>query len=158
MLRKISLWAMSALIAFGSLNFELQDSPGDKLLGVWEPSNGRARVKIEKIGTKYYGKIVWLIEPIDPETKLPKVDKNNPDPALKSAPLKGYRMLKDFVYNGKDTWSEGTIYDPLNGSTYSSTIKMKDANTLDIRGYIGVQALGRTDVWKRLVVQTAPKK
>ena len=89
---------------------------------------------------------------------LPKVDKNNPDPALKSAPLKGYRMLKDFVYSGKDTWSEGTIYDPLNGSTYSSTIKMKDANTLDIRGYIGVQALGRTDVWKRLVVQTAPKK
>jgi uncharacterized protein (DUF2147 family) len=35
---------------------------------------------------------------------------------------------------------------------------MKDNNTLDIRGYIGVQALGRTDVWKRLVVQTPAKK
>lgn len=158
MFKKISLFLAVALIGFSQLSFEQQADPGDRLLGVWEPSNGRARVKIEKIGTKYYGKIVWLIEPIDPETKLPKVDKNNPDPALKSVPLKGYRMLKDFVYSGKDTWSEGTIYDPLNGSTYSCTIKMKDANTLDIRGYIGVQALGRTDVWKRLVVQTAPKK
>jgi uncharacterized protein (DUF2147 family) len=41
----------------------------------------------------------------------------------------------------------------LNGSTYSCTIKMTNANTLDIRGYIGVSALGRTDVWKRLVVK-----
>lgn len=157
MLRKISLLAVAAFVVLTSLNFMLQEEPGDRLLGVWEPSNGRARVKIEKIGTKYYGKIVWLIEPNDPETGAPKTDKNNPDPSLKNAPLKGYRMLKDFVYQGNDTWTEGTIYDPLNGSTYSCTIKMKDANTLDIRGYIGVQALGRTDVWKRLAVTPAKK-
>lgn len=128
---------------------------GDRLLGVWEPSNGRARVKIEKIGTKYYGKIVWLKEPIDPETGRPKVDKRNPDESMQSVPLKGYRMLKDFVYKGDDEWSDGTIYDPLSGSTYSCTIKMKNANTLDIRGYIGVSTFGRTDVWKRLQI---PKK
>lgn len=128
---------------------------GDRLLGVWEPSNGRARVKIEKIGTKYYGKIVWLKEPIDPETGKPKVDKRNPDESMQSVPLKGYRMLKDFVYKGDDEWSDGTIYDPLSGSTYSCTIKMKNANTLDIRGYIGVSTFGRTDVWKRLQI---PKK
>ena len=157
MFRKLSLWAMSALIALGSLNFELQEAPGDKLLGVWEPSNGRARVKIDRIGNKYYGRIVWLIEPNDPETGLPKTDKNNPDASLKNVPLKGYRMLKDFVYNEDGTWSEGTIYDPLSGSTYNCVIKMKDKNTLDIRGYIGVQALGRTDVWKRLSVQPAKK-
>ena len=66
MLRKLSLWAASALIAFTSLNFELQESTGDQLIGVWEPSNGRSRIKIDKIGTKYYGRVVWLIEPIDP--------------------------------------------------------------------------------------------
>ena len=156
MLRKLSLWAASALIAVTSLNFELQESPGDRLIGVWEPSNGRSRIKIDKIGTKYYGRVVWLIEPNDPETNLPKTDKNNPDAALKNVPLKGYRMLKDFVYQTDGTWSEGTIYDTLNGSTYNCVIKMKDKNTLDIRGYIGVQALGRTDVWKRLA--TAPAK
>jgi uncharacterized protein (DUF2147 family) len=68
-------------------------------------------------------------------------------------PLKGYRLLKDFIYSGKDEWTEGTIYDPENGSLYSCVIKMKDNNTLDIRGYIGVKALGRTDVWKRLKVK-----
>ena len=133
-----------------SSSFIKYDGGGDRLLGVWEPSNGRARVKVEKIGSKYYGKIVWLKEPNDPTTKQPKTDKNNPDPALQNVPLKGYRMLKDFVFKGNDEWADGTIYDPLNGSTYSSTIKMEDANTLNIRGYIGVSALGRTDVWKRL--------
>lgn len=132
----------------------LQNNPEDRLLGVWEPSNGRARVKIEKIGTKYFGKIVWLKEPVDAETGKPKLDKNNPDATLRSVPLKGYRMLKDFIYKGEDEWSEGTIYDPQNGSTYSCTIKMKDANTLDIRGYIGISTFGRTDVWKRLQVSS----
>lgn len=143
------------VILFGGLfsGFVQDTKDGDRLLGVWEPSNGRARVKVEKIGSKYYGKIVWLKEPIDPETKQPKTDKNNPDPGLRNVPLKGYRMLKDFVYKGKDEWADGTIYDPLNGSTYSCTIKMTDENTLEIRGYIGVSALGRTDIWKRLVVK-----
>ncbi len=122
----------------------------DQLLGVWEPSNGKARVKIEKIGEKYYGKIVWLKEPNDPKTGQPKVDKNNPDVSLRSVPLKGYRMLKDFKFLGNNQWDNGTIYDPENGSTYKCIIKMTDSNTLDIRGYIGVEALGRTDVWKRL--------
>jgi uncharacterized protein (DUF2147 family) len=133
-------------------SFTLEDE-GDRLVGVWAPSNGKARVKIEKIGNKYYGKIVWLREPIDPVTQLPKVDKNNPDASMQNVPLKGYRLLKDFIYLGKNEWTEGTIYDPENGSTYSCLITMKDNNTLDIRGYIGLKALGRTDVWKRLEVK-----
>ena len=130
-----------------------QNTEADRLLGVWEPSNGQARVKIEKIGDKYYGKIVWLREPNDPNTGQPKVDKNNADATQRTVTLKGYRMLKDFKYLGKDQWDSGTIYDPENGSTYKCIIKMTDNNTLDIRGYIGVEALGRTDVWKRLEVK-----
>lgn len=130
-----------------------QSAEADRLLGVWEPSNGKARVKIEKIGDKYYGKIVWLREPNDPNTGQPKVDKNNPDATQRTVPLKGYRLLKDFKFIGNDQWDSGTIYDPENGSTYKCIIKMTDNNTLDIRGYIGVEALGRTDVWKRLEVK-----
>jgi uncharacterized protein (DUF2147 family) len=132
----------------------ISNDEGDRLIGVWQPSNGKAKVKIEKIGAKYYGKIVWLKEPTDPTTQKPKVDKNNPDESMRNVPLKGYRMLKDFVYGRKDQWNEGTIYDPENGSTYSCEINMKDKNTLEIRGYIGVKALGRTDVWKRLELKT----
>ncbi len=133
-----------------SLSLSGQSSDGDKLIGVWEPSHGKARVKVEKIGNKYFGKIVWLREPQDPETGEPKMDRNNPDEAMRSTPLRGYRLLKDFVYNGNGEWTEGTIYDPENGTLYSCVITLTDENTMDIRGYIGVKALGRTDVWKRL--------
>ena len=150
MKRMILFFAMALMMPVFT---SAQDANADKLVGVWEPSHGKARVKVEKIGTKFYGKIVWLKEPNDPETGKPKVDKNNPEEALRNTPLKGYRLLKDFIYKGNKEWSEGTIYDPENGSTYKCVIRMKDDNTLEIRGYIGVEALGRTDVWKRLEIK-----
>jgi uncharacterized protein (DUF2147 family) len=137
-----------------TLVLSAQSDDGDKLIGVWEPSHGKARVKVEKIGNKYFGKIVWLREPEDPATGQPKVDKNNPDESMRSTPLRGYRLLKDFVYSGKGEWTEGTIYDPENGTLYSCVITLTDENTMDIRGFIGVKALGRTDVWKRLQVKS----
>ena len=79
-------------------------------------------------------------------------------PDLRNVPLRGFRMCKDFVYQGDDQWSEGTLYDPNNGSTYQGTITMRDMNTLDMRGYIGVEAIGRTDVWKRLKMPSRKKK
>ncbi len=148
---------LSLFVLALSVNVMAQDAEADRLIGVWEPSHGKAKVKIDKIGSKYYGRIVWLKEPNDPETGEPKLDKNNPDESLRSTPLRGYRILKDFEYTGEDEWSEGTIYDPENGSTYSCTIKMPDDNTLDIRGYIGISTFGRTDVWKRLKVPSKKK-
>ncbi len=149
-MKNLVLWIF-ILCSMSVLDLTAQEV-GDKLIGLWEPSNGKARVKVEKIGTKYYGKIVWLKEPNDPQTGQPKLDKNNSDESMRSVPLKGYRMLKDFIYaNGE--WNGGTIYDPESGSTYSCVIKAKDDNTLDIRGFVGVKALGRTDVWKRMQVK-----
>ena len=149
-MKNLMLFAFFALFS-GISTLRAQDA-GDKLIGLWEPSNGKVRIKIEKIANKYYGKIVWLREPNDPKTDQPKLDKNNSDESMRSVPLKGYRMLKDFVFADGE-WSGGTIYDPENGSTYSCAIKAKDGNTLDIRGYVGVKALGRTDVWKRIQVK-----
>lgn len=151
------LFALTLFVFGGSVvNVSAQDE-ADRLIGVWEPSHGKARVKVEKIGDKYYGKIVWLREPNNEETGEPKTDQNNPDPAMRSNKLRGYRILKDFTYKGGDEWGDGTIYDPENGNSYSCTIKMKDENTLDIRGYIGVSAFGRTDIWKRLSVPSKKK-
>ncbi|MGV3636374.1 MAG: DUF2147 domain-containing protein [Flavobacteriales bacterium] len=149
-MRTLLLFLALLFLPLSTVLAQAPPEPGDRLIGVWEPSNGKARVKVEKIGGKYYGKIVWLREPNDPATGTPKVDKNNPDEWQRPVPLRGFRLLKDFGYGGNDEWTDGTIYDPENGSTYSCVITMKDANTLDIRGYIGVKALGRTDVWKRL--------
>lgn len=136
------------LLAFSS-SILFAQTESDAILGVWETGSGKARVKIDKVGDKFYGKIVWLREPLNEEGK-PKVDKNNPDENLRSVPILGYKLIKDFSYKGEKTWEDGTIYDPENGSTYSCTIKMTDENTLDVRGFIGVSLFGRTDVWKRV--------
>jgi len=88
----LNLFSLMLLLTF---SVSAQDN-GDALLGVWEPSNGKDRVKIDKICDKYFGRIVWL--------KEPKVDKNNPDESLRSTPLRGYRILKDFVFKGDGVW------------------------------------------------------
>jgi uncharacterized protein (DUF2147 family) len=151
--KKISIIcsAFICLLAFSS--FTPIPNNSDAIVGVWKTGEGTAMVRIYKNGEKYQGKIVWLKEPIDPNTNKNKVDKNNPDTSMRNVPLKGYRILKDFVYKGKNEWSEGSIYDPENGSTYNCVINMKNDNVLDIRGYIGIKALGRTDNWKRLTVK-----
>lgn len=142
--------AVALFVSTGFINSTSNTDEGDKLLGVWEPSHGKARVKISKVGNKYFGKIVWLKEPTYPDGAK-KVDRNNPDSKMHDTPLLGYSILKDFEYSGKNTWSNGTIYDPENGSTYNCTIKLTNENTIEVRGYIGVSAIGRTDTWTRMV-------
>ena len=69
----INLLLLFTLLFTSTITFAQQ---ADDLVGVWEPSNGKVRVKIEKLGTKYFGRIVWLKAPIDSVTNKPKVDKN----------------------------------------------------------------------------------
>lgn len=125
------------------------NSEQDAILGVWLTGSGKAHVEIKKFNNTYYGQIVWLKEPNDASGK-PKTDKNNSDKSRQNNPLLGLKMLLGFSYKGDKQWKDGTIYDPENGSTYSCKIEMTDANSLNIRGYVGVSLLGRTDVWKRV--------
>lgn len=148
-------WILTAFLsALFVLPMQAQDKSadaGDKLIGVWSPSDQRSYLKIEKIGNKYFGRVVWLKEPND-ENGNPRVDKNNPDESLRSTPLKGYRVLKDFVYNTEEgVWEDGTIYDPKNGTTYNCRIELIEENKIEVRGYVGAAVFGRTDVWTRLV-------
>ncbi len=138
----------SFVLALFSLGFA--QAQQDKLVGVWQPSDGRSMIKIDKIGSKYFGRVVWLKEPND-ENGKPRTDINNPDEKLRETPLKGYRMLKDFVWNEEEKlWEDGTIYDPKNGTTYSCKIELKSDNKIEVRGFVGTEMFGRTDVWTRL--------
>jgi hypothetical protein len=113
----------------------------------------KALSKIYKNGEKYQGKIVWLKEPVDPETGKPKLDKNHPDDSLHTRPVIGLVNTWGFDYTGNNQWGNGKIYDPKNGNTYECTIKMKNNNTLEVRGYIGISLIGRTDTWTRQVAK-----
>jgi len=129
-----------------------QDNP-DAIVGVWKTGEGNAMVRVYKNGEKYQGKIVWLKEPNDPDTGKPKVDKNHPEENVRTRSLLGLINVWGFSYIEKDVWDNGSIYDPKNGSTYSCTIKMSNANTIEVRGYIGISLIGRTDTWTRQVAK-----
>ncbi|MFY8022223.1 MAG: DUF2147 domain-containing protein [Bacteroidia bacterium] len=140
---------LTILLSSFALPVLSQNTSSDDIVGLWETGSGKARVLITKVGNFYYGRIVWLKEPLN-EEKKPKTDKNNPDESKRSAALLGLKMLSGFEYKGENNWENGTIYDPESGSTYNCVINMVDKNTMNIRGFIGIAAFGRTDVWKRL--------
>ncbi len=138
---------------FAVTAFKAKPANADAITGVWKTGEGTAMVKIYKNGEKYQGRIVWLKEPIDPETGKAKVDKNHPDAVNHSRPILGLINIWGFSYTEENTWENGNIYDPKNGNTYSCTIKMTNPNTLEVRGYIGVSLIGRTDTWTRQVAK-----
>lgn len=143
------LMITSLLIMVAGSTLVAQTNEADKLLGVWIVEDGSARVKIEKIGTKYFGKTIWMKEPNDDQGK-PKVDVNNPDASLRNQPRIGLRIMKDFQYEGKGVFKNGNIYDPKKGKTYCGKITMKDDDHLDLRGSIcNFGMLGRTSSWTR---------
>jgi uncharacterized protein (DUF2147 family) len=150
MMKKVFTTVFAALfLIFENIQAQGIDNP-DLLLGVWIPKDGKSHVKIEKIGTKYYGKVVWLKEPNDPKTGLPETDDKNPDPKLRNQPIMGLRFMKDFVYAGNGVFKEGRVYDPNDGKTYCGKITIISADEIDLRGSIcGFSILGRTETWKR---------
>lgn len=129
-------------------------STSDDIMGEWMPSGKGSKIKIFKgtIGAtkgKYYGKIVWLKEPNDANGN-PRVDVNNPIASKRTEPLMNLLILKGFEYDESDKeYNNGTIYDPKNGKTYSCYMTLKDKK-LNVRGYIGISLIGRTDVWTKV--------
>ena len=58
--------------------------------------------------------------------------------------VKGIK-LKDGHYEG------GEILDPENGKTYRCLMKLDSAgNELEVRGYIGIALIGRSQIWTRV--------
>jgi uncharacterized protein (DUF2147 family) len=140
---------LTALLFFTSFSLMSQTPDSEALTGVWLTASGKAHVKITKSGNYFYGRVVWLKEPLDVNNK-PKVDKNNPDINARTIPIMGLKLLSGFEYTGDKTWEEGTIYDPENGKTYQCKITQTNNNALNIRGFIGISMIGRTDIWTRV--------
>ena len=127
----------------------LAQDNADDVTGIWYNEEKEARFEIYEDGGEYFAKIVWLEEPIDPETGEPKVDKENPDEDLQDRPLKGLVFMKNFNFEGDGLWEDGEIYDPKSGKTYDCYIKMESPDKLKVRGYIGISLIGRTSYWTR---------
>jgi uncharacterized protein (DUF2147 family) len=144
------LMIIAGLIFGSQLNGMAQNYTKDDIKGIWLNEEKDAKVEILSNGGKYSGKIVWLKDPNEENGQI-KIDDQNPDENLQSRLIMGLEILKNFIYYGKDTWEDGTIYDPNNGKTYKCIITIKSPELLNIRGYIGRawMGLGRTTEWIR---------
>lgn len=143
MFKKISI-----LLFFVGVSSVSYAQKTDDILGKWLNASGEGHIEIYKKGDKYFGKLAWIKEPND-ENGKPKTDIKNPNPSFRNKPVFGIELLKDFIFEDK-RWTDGSIYDPKSGKTYSCNLTLKDQNHLNVRGYIGISLIGRSEVWKRV--------
>jgi uncharacterized protein (DUF2147 family) len=116
--------------------------------GIWLSEDGTGLIRIELGEDGPVGTIAG--SPDGPDKRQPSdKDELNPDPALRDRPLLGLTIMEDFTSAGDGKWKHGKIYDPNSGKTYKCKLTLVDANTLELRGYIGISLLGRTETWKR---------
>ncbi|WP_404985084.1 DUF2147 domain-containing protein [Chryseobacterium sp. M5] len=108
-----------------------------------ETKQAKSIVEIyKKSDGKYYGKVSQLlIKPADPNCTGCKDDR-------KGKPILGLEIIRGLAKDG-DEFTGGTITDPKTGKTYKCTIT-KSGDKLNVRGYMGVSILGRTQVWQKV--------
>jgi len=131
----------------------------DRVVGLWLTGDRDAHVRIERVGERYQGTIVWLKEPEYPADDdqgmagRAKVDRENPDRARRATPIVGLRIVEGFRFED-EAWRGGTIYDPNDGKTYKCRMWF-EGETLKVRGYVGFSLFGRSQDWTR--VADAPR-
>lgn len=130
-----------ALSLFGVMTFA-------QIEGKWktiddETKQAKSIVEIfKKSDGKYYGKISQLLtKPADPNCTTCKDDR-------KGKPLLGLEIIRG-LKKDSDEFTGGNITDPKTGKTYKCTIT-RNGDKLNVRGYLGLSLLGRTQVWEKV--------
>jgi uncharacterized protein (DUF2147 family) len=101
--------------------------------GDWLTQSGSAKVRVAPCaGGKLCGTVVWMKDPLDP--------------ALRSRPVVGLQLIRDFRSAPGGGWSGGTIYDPNSGKTYASKLGLNPDGTLKVEGCISIICQAQT--WK----------
>ena len=119
--------------------------------GLWWAEGGAAQVEVVRCGDALCGRVAWLRSPLDESGCLVR-DRENPDPALRGRSVIGIELLRDLrrSHEESDGWVGGKIYDPGSGRTYRAVLRMDGPDRLRLRGYLGIQLLGRTATWIRV--------
>jgi len=140
------LWKAAALaLGLAALSHSvLADSP----IGSWktiddDTKQAKAVVQIaEGANGELSGKIVKLFQ--NPEVVCEACDGDR-----KGKPVNGMTILWGLKKDG-DSWANGKILDPHNGKVYSAKMKLVEGGKkLEVRGFLGVSLLGRTQVLER---------
>lgn len=146
--RRASGWMVGLLMAISS-SLALAATPAaDTILGKWWFPKKNGQMEIVKEKGVYVGKVVTYDD-------ADALDEHNPDPELAKRPFIGIQMLADFTYDADSKqWVDGTIYDGESGKTYKCKMWFTDEDAkqmkLNVRGYVGISILGRTEIFTRV--------
>jgi uncharacterized protein (DUF2147 family) len=113
------------------------------LRGFWQEPSG-AVIQIAQCAQGLCLTIVALLPGDHPHT-----DVHNPDEKLRGRALCGLRVGQGFTQTDSQHAEGGHVYDPRSGQTYSGTMAAQ-GNRLKLRGYLGIELLGRTETWTRV--------
>lgn len=90
---------------------------GSGIDGTWRISSGKVTIRISYCGGKSIcATIVGLAKPLNKKGQ-PKLDKNNPNAALKTRPIIGLQVANGLKPSGANQW-RGTIYNADDGHSY----------------------------------------
>ena len=121
---------------------------GDTISGTWktfddETNLPAALVQITEKNGVFSGVITKLLDTSGPLTCEKCTD------SRKGKPILGMEILSGLKKTG-ESYSGGQILDPDDGEIYKAEMKLKDQGAkLDLRAYIGIPLLGRTQTWIR---------
>ena len=116
------------------------------IVGRWVPPEQDSVIEVYRCGDEICGRIATLNEPMD-ESGKPRVDRNNRDETLRGRPILGMEMLNGFSSKKPGSYRGDRIYNPRDGKLYKAVLTLLDDGTLKIRAYVGVPALGQTQIW-----------
>ena len=140
---------MSLLVGLAAVPLRAAETSA---VGLWEQvdeSSGKAEswFRIAERNGVYEGKIVKIFfKPGEDENWV--CDKCQG--AERGQPVLGLTLIKGMRRNG-DTYEDGTIMDPRDGSVYRALMRLSpDGRKLEVRGYLGISLFGRSQVWNRL--------
>lgn len=117
-------------------------------VGLWktiddETGDAKSHVEIYEKDGKFFGKVVKLL----PAATTDVCGTCPGERAGKS--LIGMDILWD-LEPYKDYWSYGQIIDPGKGKIYKASVWLEGDDKLKLRGYIGISALGRNQMWYKV--------
>jgi|SRR5690606_2922049 len=135
--------SLSVLCLFSFLNAQ---SP----VGTWKTiddktgkEKGYVRIYETKSG-KLQGEVVKILTAGKENAKCTECEGDR-----KNKPIKGMVIMWGLEKDG-DEWNDGHILDTNSGQQYKCYIKLIDKNKLEVRGYLGISVLGRTQIWERI--------
>ena len=135
-------------LAGASLAAAAQSTPA----GLWKTIDDKTKaekslVRITDSGGVFTGKVEKILSDKPDAKCLECTDER------KGQPVQGMTILRDIKpdANDKGTRDGGDILDPNDGKIYKVLSKLADGGKkLDVRGYIGMPMLGRTQTWLRV--------